>query len=296
MPFRLLAVHAHPDDESSKGAATAAKYVAEGHQVMVVSCTGGEAGDILNDQLGEPATSRAHRDMAGYRRTEMAAAQAALGIEHVWLGYHDSGLPDAEQGETVRPGTFSTVPLEYSTETLVRVVRRFRPHVLVTYDENGGYPHPDHIRTHEVSVAAWRDAADPTKYPAAGPAWAVSKLYYERTMNPRRFRTIYDAMRERNPEDPALEQLGEWVERFADRPDLSTSHVDVRDHFDARDAALRAHASQVPPDSAFFSWPNDLLATVWPTEDYQLVEARVPTDLPESDLFAGIPEDEDTTA
>ncbi len=121
MPYRLLAVHAHPDDESSKGAATMAKYVAEGNEVMVVSCTGGEAGDILNDQLGEPATSRAHRDMAGYRRSEMAAAQAALGIQHVWLGYHDSGLPDAEQGETVRPGTFATVPLEFSTEVLVRV-------------------------------------------------------------------------------------------------------------------------------------------------------------------------------
>ncbi|MDP9735633.1 mycothiol conjugate amidase Mca [Curtobacterium sp. 260] len=296
MPYRLLAVHAHPDDESSKGAATAAKYVAEGHQVMVVSCTGGEAGDILNDQLGGPATSRAHRDMAGYRRTEMAAAQAALGIDHVWLGYHDSGLPDAEKGETVRPGTFSTVPLEYSTEALVRVVRRFRPHVLVTYDENGGYPHPDHIRTHEVSVAAWRAAADPAEYPDAGEPWSISKLYYERTMNPRRFRTIYEALRERDPDSAAVEQLREWVERFADRPDLATTHVDVRDHFDARDAALHAHASQVPPDSVFFSWPNDLLATVWPTEDYQLVEARVPTDLPESDLFAGLPDDEDTTA
>jgi len=296
VPYRLMAVHAHPDDESSKGAATSAKYVADGDQVLVVSCTGGEAGDILNDHLGEPATSHAHRDMAGYRRGEMAAAQAALGIDHVWLGYHDSGLPDAEQGETVRPGTFSTVPLEYSTEALVRVIRRFRPHVLVTYDENGGYPHPDHIRTHEVSVAAWRDAADPAKYPDAGEPWSISKLYYERTMNPRRFTAFYEALKEREPESPLLEQLGEWVERFADRPDLATTHVDVHEYFDARDAALRAHASQVPPDSPFFYWPNDLLATVWPTEDYQLVEARVPTDLPESDLFAGIPPEQDVNA
>ncbi|WP_181436628.1 MULTISPECIES: mycothiol conjugate amidase Mca [unclassified Curtobacterium] len=296
MPHRLLAVHAHPDDESSKGAATAAKYVADGAQVLVVSCTGGEAGDILNEQLSDTAKARAHRDMAGFRRTEMAAAQAALGIDHVWLGYHDSGLPDAEKGETVRPGTFATVPLEYSTEALVRVIRRFRPHVLVTYDENGGYPHPDHIRTHEVSVAAWRDAADPETYPDAGPAWSVSKLYYERTMNPRRFTAFHEALREREPENPLLEQLGEWVERFADRPDLATSHVDVHEYFDARDAALRAHASQVPPDSPFFYWPNDLLAEVWPTEDYQLVESRVPTELPESDLFAGIPSEEDAHA
>ena len=296
MPYRLLAVHAHPDDESSKGAATAAKYVADGHQVLVVSCTGGEAGDILNDQLGEPATSRAHRDMAGYRRTEMAAAQQALGIDHVWLGYHDSGLPDAEKGETVRPGTFSTVPLEYSTEALVRVIRRFRPHVLVTYDENGGYPHPDHIRTHEVSMAAWSAAADPSAYPAAGAPWWIAKLYYERTMNPRRFSTIFEALQERDPDSPAIEQLREWVERFADRPDLATTHVDVHEYFDQRDAALRAHASQVAPDSAFFYWPNDLLATVWPTEDYQLVEARVPTELPETDLFAGIPADKEPTS
>lgn len=296
MPHRLLAVHAHPDDESSKGAATAAKYVADGAQVLVVSCTGGEAGDILNEQLSDTAKARAHRDMAGFRRTEMAAAQAALGIDHVWLGYHDSGLPDAEKGETVRPGTFATVPLEYSTEALVRVIRRFRPHVLVTYDENGGYPHPDHIRTHEVSVTAWRDAADPETYPDAGPAWSVSKLYYERTMNPRRFTAFHEALREREPENPLLEQLGEWVERFADRPDLATTHVDVHEYFDARDAALRAHASQVPPDSPFFYWPNDLLAEVWPTEDYQLVESRVPTELPESDLFAGIPSEEDAHA
>ncbi|WP_181433449.1 mycothiol conjugate amidase Mca [Curtobacterium sp. MCPF17_031] len=296
MPHRLLAVHAHPDDESSKGAATAAKYVADGAQVLVVSCTGGEAGDILNGQLPDTAKARAHRDMAGFRRTEMAAAQAALGIDHVWLGYHDSGLPDAEKGETVRPGTFATVPLEYSTEALVRVIRRFRPHVLVTYDENGGYPHPDHIRTHEVSVAAWRDAADPETYPDAGPAWSVSKLYYERTMNPRRITAFHEALREREPDNPLLEQLGEWVERFADRPDLATSHVDVHEYFDARDAALRAHASQVPPDSPFFFWPNDLLAEVWPTEDYQLVESRVPTELPESDLFAGIPSEEDAHA
>ncbi|WIB16251.1 mycothiol conjugate amidase Mca [Curtobacterium sp. MCPF17_050] len=296
MPRRLLAVHAHPDDESSKGAATAAKYVADGAEVLVVSCTGGEAGDILNEQLPDASKARAHRDMAGFRRTEMAAAQAALGIDHVWLGYHDSGLPDTEQGETVRPGTFATVPLEYSTAALVRVVRRFRPHVLVTYDENGGYPHPDHIRTHEVSVAAWRDAADPEKYPEAGPAWSVSKLYYERTMNPRRFSAFHETLRERDPENPLLEQLGEWVQRFADRPDLATSHVDVHEYFEARDAALRAHASQVPPDSPFFYWPNDLLAEVWPTEDYQLVEARVPTELPESDLFAGIPSEEDAHA
>ncbi|MFZ7088378.1 mycothiol conjugate amidase Mca [Curtobacterium sp. RRHDQ10] len=291
MPLRLIAVHAHPDDESSKGAATAAKYVAEGAQVLVVSCTGGEAGDVLNEQLPFPARARADRDMAGYRRTEMAAAQAAMGIDHVWLGYHDSGLPDAEEGETVRPGTFATVPIATSAENLVRIVRRFRPHVMVTYDENGGYPHPDHIRTHEISMAAWRDAGDPDRYPDAGAPWVMSKLYYERTMNPARFRTVYAALSERTPDDPGVQQLGEFMERFADRPDLATTHVDVSAYFDARDAALRAHASQVPTDSAFFFWPNDLLASIWPTEDFQLVASRVPATVPETDLFTGVRED-----
>ncbi|WP_200919333.1 mycothiol conjugate amidase Mca [Curtobacterium sp. Leaf261] len=291
MTLRLIAVHAHPDDESSKGAATYAKYIAAGAEVLVVSCTGGEAGDILNEQLSTTARYRAGRDMAGYRRTEMAAAQEAMGIEHVWLGYHDSGLPDAEQGETVRPGTFATVPIETSAENLVRVVRRFRPDVMVTYDENGGYPHPDHIRTHEISMAAWRDAGDPTKYPEAGEPWVMSKLYYERTMNPARFRAVFAALTERDPEAPFLEQFGEFLKRFEDRPDLATTHVHVADHFDARDRALRAHASQVPGDSPFFFWPNDLIAEVWPTEDFQLVASRVDAMLPETDLFAGVHED-----
>jgi mycothiol S-conjugate amidase len=289
--LRLIAVHAHPDDESSKGAATYAKYVAEGAEVLVVSCTGGEAGDILNEQLTPPARHRADRDMAGYRRTEMAAAQAAMGIEHVWLGYHDSGLPDAEKGETVRPGTFATVPIETSAENLVRVVRRFRPHVMVTYDENGGYPHPDHIRTHEISMAAWRDAGDPERYPEAGEPWVMSKLYYERTMNPARFRAVYAALTEQDPTAPFLEQFGEFLQRFEDRPDLATTHVHVADHFGARDRALRAHASQVPGDSPFFFWPNDLIARVWPTEDFQLVASRVEAELPETDLFVGVDED-----
>jgi mycothiol S-conjugate amidase len=214
-----------------------------------------------------------------------------MGVDHVWLGYHDSGLPDAEKDEHVRPGTFATVPVETSAENLVRIVRRFRPHVMITYDENGGYPHPDHIRTHDVSMAAWRDAGDPTSYPDAGTPWTMSKLYFERTMNPARFKAVYAAMSERTPDDPAVAQLGEFMERFADRPDLSTTHVDVSAYFDARDAALRAHASQVPTDSAFFFWPNDLLASIWPTEDFQLVATRVPATVPEDDLFAGVVED-----
>ncbi len=162
MTLRLLAVHAHPDDESSKGAATYAHYLSRGAEVMVVSCTGGERGDIQNDRLEQ--TAMAERDMAGLRRIEMARAKAAIGFEHRWLGYADSGLPEAEEGGELPPlasDCFALIPLEISAEPLVRIIREYRPQVLVTYDESGGYPHPDHIRTHEVSVYAMEAAADP---------------------------------------------------------------------------------------------------------------------------------------
>lgn len=137
-----MAVHAHPDDESSKGAATYAYYVNQGDSVTVVSCTGGERGDILNEEL--PNRAMAERDLPGLRRIEMAAAQAVLGIDHRWLGYVDSGM--ANEDGSVPSGSFAEIPLKISVEPLVRLIREVRPHVLVTYDENGGYPHPDHIR------------------------------------------------------------------------------------------------------------------------------------------------------
>lgn len=286
MTLRLLAVHAHPDDESSKGAATYAHYVKRGAEVLVVSATGGEQGSILNEKL--EARAHAERDMAGLRVLEMARAQEAMGVQHAWLGYHDSGLP--EEGESVAVNSFATIPLETSVEPLVRIIRRFKPQVLVTYDENGGYPHPDHIRTHEISMAAYEAAADPARYPDAGPAWQVSKLYYDRIMNATRMRAIYEAIKEETPESPVLQQMDEMFERWGERPDVSTTHVDVSDSFEARDIALKSHASQVDPEGFFFLYPLDLQRRVWPTEDFQLIDAKVETSLPETDLFAGITE------
>ena len=150
--LRLMAVHAHPDDESSKGAATTARYAAEGHRVLVVTLTGGELGDILNPAMDLPEV---HGRIAEVRRDEMAKAAEILGVEHTWLGYHDSGLPSGDPLPPLPEGCFALAPLEGPTERLVRVIREFRPHVMTTYDENGGYPHPDHIRCHEVSVAAY---------------------------------------------------------------------------------------------------------------------------------------------
>jgi mycothiol S-conjugate amidase len=284
--LRLLAVHAHPDDESSKGSATYAHYRKLGAEVLVVSATGGEQGSILNDKLAEKA--RAERDMAGLRFDEMAAAQAAMGIDHIWLGYHDSGLP--EEGESVAVNSFSTIPLEISAEPLVRIIRRFKPQVLVTYDENGGYPHPDHIRTHEISMYAFEAAADPARYPQAGEPWQISKVYYDRIMNVARLKAIQQHIVLEEPDSPIIEKMTEMLERWGERPDLATTRVDVSDSFEQRDAALRSHASQIAPDSFFFFWPNDLQARAWPTEDFQLVTSSVESTLPESDLFAGIPE------
>jgi len=155
--LRLMAVHAHPDDESSKGAATLARYADEGHRVLVVTLTGGERGDILNPAMDLPEV---HGRIADIRRDEMAKAAEILGVEHTWLGFVDSGLPTGDPPPPLPEDCFALTPLDVSTEALVRVVREFRPHVMTTYDENGGYPHPDHIRCHQVSVGAYEVAGD----------------------------------------------------------------------------------------------------------------------------------------
>lgn len=287
MTLRLLAVHAHPDDESSKGAGTSASYRARGARVMVVSCTGGERGSILNEKV--EARAAAERDIAGLRRLEMARAREIMDIEHRWLGYQDSGMPD--EGEALPHGSFASIPLEISAEPLVRIIREYRPQVMVTYDENGGYPHPDHIRTHEVSVYARDAAADPTRYPAAGAAWQIDKLYYERIFNGPRMNALYAALVETDPDNPIIAELAD-MRRWFERPDLATSHVPIGDFLELRDEALRSHASQVAPDSSFFFWPNELQRSTWPYEDYQLVDSRVHTELPEDDLFTGIATEE----
>jgi mycothiol S-conjugate amidase len=292
---RLLAVHAHPDDESSKGAATYAHYRSIGTQVLVVSCTGGERGDIQNEAL-EPK-AMAGRDMAGLRRLEMAAAQSAIGFDHRWLGYQDSGLPEADESgerEPLPANSFALIPLKISAEPLVKIIREFRPQVLLTYDETGGYPHPDHIRTHEISLYAFEAAADGSRYPDAGEAWQVSKVYYDRIFNAPRIEAMYQFLLANQPETPQLAQMEEIRGWMKDRPNLTTTQVQVGDFLETRDRALRAHASQVSPDSPFFFWPNDLQREAWPYEDFQLAISLVDAPLPESDLFAGIVAEEVT--
>ncbi|HST83242.1 MAG TPA: mycothiol conjugate amidase Mca [Kineosporiaceae bacterium] len=281
--LRLMAVHAHPDDESSKGAATMARYVDEGVDVLVVSCTGGERGDVLNPKLkDEPDLLR---DMPEVRRREMAAAAAALGVNHKWLGFVDSGLPEGDPLPPLPEGCFALQPLETASAPLVRLVREFRPHVMTTYNEEGGYPHPDHIMTHKVSVEAFDAAGDPDRYVGSGDPWQPLKLYYDVGFSRPRMFAMHEALLEMGVESP----FKEWLARWDDRPDRNiTTRITCGDWFDRRDKALLAHATQIDPDGWFFSIPRDVQTRVWPTEDYELARTLVESEIPEDDLFAGI--------
>lgn len=283
--LRLMAVHAHPDDESSKGAATMARYADEGVQVLVVTCTGGEAGDVLNPRLqNDPLVLS---DLPGLRRQEMAAAANALGVDQHWLGFVDSGLPQGDPLPEVPEGSFAKVPLQEATEALVRVVRDFRPHVMTTYNEQGGYPHPDHIMCHKVSMAAYEAAGDPGQFAQSGTPWEVSKIYYDVGFSKQRVVAIHEAMLERGLESP----YADWLERWKDRTQREVStRVQCADYFENRDRALLAHATQIDPDGMFFAVPREIEREVWPVEEFELARSRVQVDIPEDDLFAGIRE------
>ncbi|MFN8097222.1 MAG: mycothiol conjugate amidase Mca [Dermatophilaceae bacterium] len=282
--LRLMCVHAHPDDESSKGAATMAKYVDRGVDVLVVSCTGGERGDILNPRLkGDPAILR---DLAQVRRDEMRAAQEILGVGHTWLGFVDSGLPEGDPLPPLPEGCFALEPLEVTTEALVREIRRFRPHVMTTYDEQGGYPHPDHIMCHDVSTAAFDASGDPARFPTAGPAWQPLKLYYNGGFSRARIEAYHQALLDAGRESP----YAEWLARLADRPQRRvTTRIDCAAWFEQRDRALLAHATQIDPDGFFFSVSRETQAQVWPWDDYEAAASVVPIVETEDDLFAGVP-------
>jgi len=285
--LRLMAVHAHPDDESSKGAATMAKYVSEGVDVLVATCTGGERGSVLNPKLQGDSYIEEH--IHEVRAKEMDEAREILGVKQAWLGYVDSGLPEGDPLPPLPEGCFAIENVEAAAGTLVKLIREFRPHVITTYDENGGYPHPDHIMTHKISMVAFDAAGDPERYPEAGEPWTPLKLYYNQGFNRQRTVALHEALLERGLESP----YGEWLERWKsfDRPERSiTTHVPCAEFFEIRDKALIAHATQIDPDGAWFRVPMEIQKDVWPTEDYELAQSRVDTSLPEDDLFAGIRE------
>ena len=280
-PLCLLTVHAHPDDESSKGAATLARYHAEGVRTVLVCCTGGEAGDILNPAMDLPEV----RDrLPEVRREELARAAEVIGFDEVvMLGYRDSGMSGSEANE--HPDCFARAPLEEAVERLVAIIRRTQPQVILTYpDEQKGYPHPDHLRVHEITLPAFDAAGDPDAYPDAGPPWQPLKLYYS-GWSRARMQATHEKFLELGMESPFPK---EWIERPpVPMDDRMTTQIDVTSHHDVRRRALLAHATQIDPTSKFwFGLPPEVV--VYPFDDFILERSLVDGDVPEDDLFAGL--------
>jgi len=286
--LRLMAVHAHPDDESSKGAATMARYATEGVQVLVATLTGGERGSILNPAMDRPEIIA---DLARVRREEMARAREILGVDQRFLGFVDSGLPEGDPLPPLPDGCFARTSVDEAAEPLVRAIREFRPHVILTYDENGGYPHPDHVMTHKVTALAFDAAPDPDAYSDSGDPWQPLKLYYFASFHIEKFKALHEEMLRRGMESPYTKIFSEWVAEDSRQPPPEiTTQVPCADFFEVREAALKAHATQVDPDGFWFACPLEVQRIAWPTEDYHLARSLVNSELPEDDLFAGIRE------
>ena len=288
----LLTVHAHPDDEASKGAGSVARYHADGVHTVLVCCTGGEEGEILNPALDTPEV---HRDLAAVRRQELDRATAIIGYDElVMLGYRDSGMADSEAN--ANPECFAAAPMEEATERLVAVIRRCRPQAMVIYgDDQTGYPHPDHLRVHDAGLAAFLAAGDPEQFPDSGEAYQPAKLYYT-VHSAARFRAIHDKFEELGLESPFDEA---WRDRWDSMPDdVPTTVIDITGHTDVRRLALLAHATQVDPESKFwFGLPPEVMGTIQPHDDYRLalvgdpdgtVSAYEWDGVVETDLFAGV--------
>ncbi|MBU6328515.1 MAG: mycothiol conjugate amidase Mca [Acidobacteria bacterium] len=277
----ILSVHAHPDDESSKGAPTIARYRAEGVRSVLVTCTGGEEGDILNPAMDRPEV---RDNLHAVRLDELRRAAEIIGYDEVvLLGYRDSGMADSEAN--AHPEAFANVELDEAVGALVAVIRRTRPQVILTYgDDQQGYPHPDHLRVHDISVPAFTLAGDPDYRPDLGDPFAPSKMYYS-VWSMRRIRATHEKFLELGLESP---YSAEWFER-PDQDHRVTTSIDIAEHYEVRLEALRAHATQVDPASPFwFGLPPEVAREVHPYEDFILAHSRVGTEVPESDLFAGI--------
>ncbi|NYG56699.1 N-acetyl-1-D-myo-inositol-2-amino-2-deoxy-alpha-D-glucopyranoside deacetylase [Nocardioides perillae] len=297
---RMLLVHAHPDDESIGQGATMAKYVAEGRGVTLVTCTAGEMGEILVPELEHLAADR-EDGLGEHRRGELAAAMAALGVtDHRFLGgfgrYRDSGMQWHEAGhaiaaDTIHDNAFWHADLTEAATLLVEVLREVRPQVVVTYDEFGGYGHPDHIQAHRVAMYAVQLAAVPSYRRDLGEAWDVPKVYWG-AMSESRLReglrrlraagdtTTFEGM---DPDGP--------LPHFVTKDEDLTAAVDAMDFVDAKMAALAAHATQITTDGPFFALSNNVGSEAWGVEFYRLAKGTPGPAGPdglETDLFAGL--------
>ena len=293
----LMTVHAHPDDETIGVGGTMARAVADSRRVVLVTGTRGELGEIVVPEMDTPAN---HHRLGEIRSGELEAAMAKLGVTE-WenLGYRDSGM----MGDTGNrdPRSYWQADLDEAIGRLVWFVRQVRPDVMTTYNDFGGYGHPDHIRTHLVAVGAFARAGDPKAYPgqlADGlEPWAPAKLY-EQAMS----RSQRDAMNERMialgrrsfwlpPEGATPEQLAEhaaFIARATVPDDAITTRIDIADYLDQKWAAIRRHVTQISLDSPFMLLGLEGWREAWSTESYVLRESRVPAPVPETDLFAGL--------
>ncbi len=277
----LLTVHAHPDDEASKGPGTVARYRAAGVHTVLVTCTGGEEGDILNPTMDTPEI---RADIGAVRARELEASARIIGYEELeLLGYRDSGMAGAEAN--ARGDSFAQAPFDEAVEKLVRIVRRVRPQVIVGYGEDhSGYPHPDHIKAHEIAVAAFESAGEPGQFEGSGPAHQPLKLYYT-VWSRRRIVETHEKFLELGLESPYDDR---WFER-PDQEDQITTSIDLTGYEDVRSEALLAHATQIDPTSKFwFGLPPEVARTIYPYDDYVLARNLTDSEPPETDLFAGV--------
>jgi mycothiol S-conjugate amidase len=219
----------------------------------------------------------------------MERAREILGVRQDWLGFVDSGYPEGDPPPPLPEGSFGLQPVEVAAAPLVRLMREFRPHVVLTYDEEGGYPHPDHVMTHKISVVAFDAAGDPERYPDEGAPWQPLKLYYHMGYTKKRVEAVHAALVAEGMPSPYEEWLKNW-DAGRDKSDRVTTRVECADYFEVRDDALRAHATQVDPNGSWFAVPRELQRRAWPTEDYELVRSFVDSEIPEDDLFAGVRE------
>lgn len=280
----LLTVHAHPDDESSKGPGTIARYHAAGIHTVLVTCTGGEEGDILN-----PAMDREEirNDMAAIRRSELDQAASIIGFDElILLGYRDSGMEDSQAN--LNPASFFQAPLEEAVGRLVKIIREVKPQVIITYpDDQSGYRHPDHLRVHEISVLAFDAAGDAERYPDAGAPFTPSKLYYS-VWSKDQLVERHQKFDEHGLESPyGDENFKRWFER-EELP--ATTRIELGQYSSIRNKALLAHATQIDPESRFwFGLPPEVEQSIFSYEVFQLAKNNVgPTNATEDDLFAGI--------
>jgi N-acetyl-1-D-myo-inositol-2-amino-2-deoxy-alpha-D-glucopyranoside deacetylase len=277
-PRALLMVHAHPDDEALATGGTLARYSAEGARTVLVTCTRGEAGEISDPSLATP------ENVGEVRERELAEAVEALGIvRFVQLGYRDSGMIGTPDND--HPASLNRADLEEVTLRLVQLIREERPEVVVTYDEHGGYGHPDHIRAHEATVAAVERAGDPAYHPEEGAPFAPSRLYY--TAFPRsRMMRFFEAMRAAGGELPAVADR-EGQPAVPGVPDeLISADVDVTAYLDRKLAAILAHRTQTGPGTRFSAVPEEFARQFWSKEAY--VIARGEANGRQADLFEGL--------